>query len=109
MKRNSDIPELLEKYMTARGNTEQWITVQDIRTCFHLDVSRGPAISGFLFRLYHGSFVYCRYKVARIEKYRDTVAPYRSIKRYLIQKRPVQKNHKHSDLVRLREKHPIKM
>ncbi|MCX6696528.1 MAG: hypothetical protein NTV84_03045 [Methanoregula sp.] len=109
MERNSDIPELLEKYMADSGKTEQWITVQDIRTCFHLDASRGPAISGFLFRLNHSSFFYCRYKVTRIEKYREPVAPYRLIKRYLVQKRPVQKNHEHSAPVRVYETHLIKI
>lgn len=88
MKRNSDIPELFEKFMDDSGKPEQWITVQDFRTYFHLNTSRGPAISGFLHKIYHGAFFSCRYKVARIEKYRDTVAPYRSIKRYLVIKRP---------------------
>jgi len=93
MARNSDLPELLERFMADSGKTEQWITVQDIRTCFHLESSRGPAISGFLYKLYHGAFFACRYKVARIEKYRESVPPYRIIKRYLVQKRPIYKNH----------------
>jgi len=89
------IAELLEQYMEDSGMPEQWITVQDIRTRFNLDASRGPAISGFLAKIYLGPFLSCRYKVARIEKFRDTVPPYRLIKRYLVQKRPVYKNHDH--------------
>jgi len=82
--------------MEESGVSEQWITVQDIRTHFHLDTSRGPAISGFLGKIHHGSFFSYRYKVARIEKYRDTIPPYRLIKRYLVQKRPVWRDHEYS-------------
>jgi len=88
MARNSEIPELLEKYMVDSGKTEKWITVQDIRTCFHLDVSHGPAISGFLSKIHHGTLYSYHYRVARIEKYRDDVAPYRLITRYLVIARP---------------------
>ncbi len=78
--------------MENSGRPEQWITVQDIRTYFQLAESDGPAISGFLSKIHHGPFVSCRYKVARMEKFRDTIPPYRIIKKYLVQKRPVQKN-----------------
>jgi hypothetical protein len=74
--------------MEDSGRSEEWVTVQDIRLHFQLDNTFGPAISGFLSKIHHGPFVSCRYKVARMEKYRDTVPPYRTIKRYLIRKRP---------------------
>ncbi|MEN6443800.1 MAG: hypothetical protein WC391_03890 [Methanoregula sp.] len=82
------IPELLEQYMETGGNKEQWITVNDLRTFFHLDDTASPAISGFLRRINHGPFFTCQYRVIRIEKMIiDTPHP-RMIKRYLIARRP---------------------
>jgi hypothetical protein len=91
MSRYPDIPDLLEQYMEDSGRSEQWITVQDFRMHFQLAESYGPAISGFLGKIHHGPFVSCRYKVIRMEKFRDTIPPYRIIKKYLVRERPVQK------------------
>ena len=79
--------------MVESGRSVQWITVQEIRTYFHLADSDGPAISGFLSKIHHGPFFTCRYRVTRMEKFRDTTPPYRIIKKYLVQERPVQRNH----------------
>jgi len=83
--------------MEEYGRSEQWITVRDIRTHFRLAESNGPAISGFLKRIHHGSFFSCRYKVTRIEKFRDAIPPYRLIKKYYVQERPVQRSHRAAD------------
>jgi len=56
------VSELLERYMEDSCMSEQWIMAKDLRTCFHLDASRGPAISGFLGKIYHGAFFSCRIK-----------------------------------------------
>jgi hypothetical protein len=88
-----EIPELLERYMEDSGRSEQWITVQEIRTYFHLAESDGPAISGFLKKIHDGPFFSCRYKVARMEKFQDTTPPYRIIKKYFVQERPVPRSH----------------
>jgi len=77
--------------MEASGSEECWVTVRELRLYFRLDESAGPALSGFLQKIHHGSFLTCRYKVARMEKFRDSTPPYRIIKKYLIQERPVQK------------------
>ena len=92
MTRHPELPELLERYMEDSGRSEQWITVQEIRTYFHLAESDGPALSGFLSKIHHGPFVSCRYRVARMEKFRATVPPYRIIKKYLVCERPVQRD-----------------
>jgi len=92
-----EIPELLDQYMEDSGRSEQWITVQEIRSYFQLAKSNGPAISGFLSKIHHGPFFTCRYKVTRIEKFRNTTPPYRIIKKYLVQERPVQRNHQATD------------
>lgn len=91
MAHHPEIPELLEQYMEDSGLSEQWITVQEIRSYFQLAESNGPAISGFLSKIHHGPFFSCRFKVARMEKFRDTTPPYRIIKRYLVQERPTQR------------------
>ena len=84
-----EIPELLERYMENYGRSEQWLTVRDIRARFQLAESDGPAISGFLSKIHHGPFFSCRYKVTRIEKFRDTGHTHRIVKKYLVQERPV--------------------
>ncbi|MDO9549989.1 MAG: hypothetical protein Q7J03_03355 [Methanoregula sp.] len=91
MAHHKEIPELLEQYMEDSGQSEQWITVQEIRSYFQLAESNGPAISGFLSKIHHGPFISCRYKVARMEKFRDTTPPYRIIKKYLVQERPIKR------------------
>jgi hypothetical protein len=91
MTHQNQVPELLEQYMKASGSAEQWVTVREIRAFFGLGDVSGPAISGFLQKIHHGSFFRCRYKVARIEKFRTETPPYRMIRRYLVQERPVRK------------------
>ncbi|MCK9632238.1 MAG: hypothetical protein M0R30_11440 [Methanoregula sp.] len=94
MIRHPEVPDLLEQYMEATGSAERWVTVREIRLFFQLDESAGPALSGFLQKIHHGPFISCPYKVARMEKFRDTAPPYRIIKKYLVQERPAQKNHR---------------
>jgi len=86
------IPDLLEQYMNERGYTEHWITVQEIRACFQTGCPSGQAISRFLGGNHTGAFPACQYRVVRIEKFRDTTRPYRIIRKYLVQKRPVRQN-----------------
>lgn len=88
-----EVPDLLEQYMVASGSAERWVTVRELRLFFQLDESAGPAFSGFLQKIHHGSFFTFRYKVARMEKFRDTTPPYRMIKKYLVQVRPVAKGY----------------
>jgi hypothetical protein len=101
MTQHPEIPELLDQFMEDSGRSEQWITVQEIRTYFQLAESDGPAISGFLHKIHHGPFFSCRYKVARIDKFRDTTPPYRIIKKYLVQERPEKRNRQATDSIEL--------
>jgi hypothetical protein len=101
MTQHPDIPELLDQFMEDSGKSEQWITVQEIRRYFHLAESDGPAISGFLSKIHYGPFFSCRYKVARMEKFRETTPPYRIIKRYLVQERPEKRNRQVTGLIEL--------
>ena len=54
---NREIPELVEQYMDHCGGIEQWITVQEFRTYFHLDelsahaIFRIPAAGSIIVRL----------------------------------------------------------
>jgi hypothetical protein len=89
---HKEVPDLLEQYMIASGSSECWVTVRELRLFFQLDESAGPAFSGFLQKIYQGPFFSCRYKVARMEKFRDTTPPYRIIKKYLVQERPIQRS-----------------
>jgi hypothetical protein len=73
MTRHPEFPELLERYMEASGSAACWVTVRKIRAHFNLDDFAGPALSGFLQKIYQGPYLTCRYKVARIEKFQDTV------------------------------------
>lgn len=88
MARNREIPELLEQYMAQFGETEQWITVQEFRTYFHLDEMYASAISGFLRRIYHGPFFSCHYRVERMERIIIKLPQRRFIIRYRVKKRP---------------------
>jgi len=81
------LPDLLEQYMTERGCSECWITVQDLRAWHPSIRFSGQAIAGFLRRCYTMAFPFCRYRVTRIEKTWDTVPPYRPLRKYLIQER----------------------
>ena len=82
------ISELLEQFMESGGVPERWITVQDLRTHFNLNDTASPAISGFLRRIYQGPFRTCHYRVTRIEKMTVNTPYTRTIKRYLVTRRP---------------------
>lgn len=88
MARNRDVPDLLERFMEESGETRRWVTVNELRTYFHLDEFSAPAISGFLQRIYHGPFFTCPYRVERIEKITVQKPKKRIIKRYLVTRRP---------------------
>ena len=88
MARNNDVPFLLERFMEESGKTQHWVTVNEFRTYFDLDESSAPAISGFLRRIYHEPFFSCQYRVQRIEKVVVQNPQLRTIKRYLVTKRP---------------------
>jgi hypothetical protein len=88
MARNRDVPGLLERFMEESGETQRWITVNEFRTYFDLDEFSAPAISGFLQRIYHGSFFSCPYRVERIEKVIVQKRQRRIVKRYLVIRRP---------------------
>jgi hypothetical protein len=88
MARNRNVPDLLERFMEESGKTPRWVTVNELRTHFHLDEFAAPAISGFLQRIYQGPFFSCPYRVERIEKVTVQKPKHRIIKRYLVTKRP---------------------
>jgi hypothetical protein len=88
MARNRDVPELLERFMKESGETQRWVTVNEIRTYFNLDEFSAPPISGFLQRIYHGAFFSCPYRVERIEKITVQKKQRRVVKRYLVTRRP---------------------
>ena len=88
MARNREVPELLEKFMAECGTSERWITVAEFRTYFALDEQYSSAISGFFRRIHQGSFFSCPYRVERIEKTSIETPQRRTIKRYLITRRP---------------------
>jgi hypothetical protein len=88
MARNRDVPDLLERFMEDAGETERWVTVNEIRTYFNLDEFSAPPISGFLQRIYHGPFFSCPYRVKRIEKVTVKKKQRRVVKRYLVTTRP---------------------
>ena len=86
------IVELLKDYMDADGQSERWITVQEFRTYFHLQKSCSPVIAGYFQRIYQNPTYLCPYRVIRIENARDPANPYRSVRRYLVETRPVHRN-----------------
>jgi hypothetical protein len=88
MERTRDIPDLLERFMEESGETKRWVTVNELRTYFHLDEFAAPSLSGFLQRIYQDSFFSCPYRVERIEKIAIRKPKHRIIKRYLVTKRP---------------------
>ena len=96
-----EVPELLEHYMEASGSAERWVTVRELRSFFQLDESAGPALSGFLQKIYQWPSLSCRYRVERIEKFRDTTPPYRTIRKYLVQERPVKKHQLATDATKI--------
>jgi len=87
MARNRDVPDLLEMFMKEKGETQRWVTVNEIRTHFNLDEFAAPPISGFLQRIYHGPFFSCPYRVERIEKITIQKKQRRVVKRYLVTRR----------------------
>jgi hypothetical protein len=95
------ISDLLEQYMKERGCSDCWITVHELRSFFSQKSPSAQAISGFLGRSHNGAFPSCRYRVARITRFRDTVPPYRLIRRYLVQEREVLPQADHAGPVRL--------
>ena len=97
MTRYPEVPELVEQYMEESASTRCWVTVRDIRAHFNLEESAGQALSGFLHKISHGPFFSCRYKVTRIEKFEDTVPPYRIICRYFVEERPSQRRKRESE------------
>jgi len=78
--------ELLKDYMDADTQTERWITVQEFRTYFHLKKSCSPVIAGYFRRIYQNPTYLCPYRVTRIEQVKDPANPYRSVRRYLVEK-----------------------
>ena len=88
MTNHPKIFELLKDFMDADSRSERWITVQEFRTFFHLKTSCSPVISGYFRRLYQNPTYLCPYRVIRIGYVRDPANPYRSVKRYLVEKTP---------------------
>jgi len=88
MPRNNNVPELVETFMDECGATERWITVNEIREYFDLDILYGPAISGFLRKIHRGTFFSCPYRVERVERFVVDKPHQRTIKRYLVRRRP---------------------
>lgn len=89
MVRNADVPELLERFMEESGESRRWVTVHEIRAHFCLNMSASSAISGFLQRIYSGTYLSFPYRVERIEWILVDARPHpRTIKKYLIAKRP---------------------
>ena len=86
MTNHPKILELLNDYMDADGQQERWITVQEFRTYFHLDPGWSPVISGYFQRIYQNPTYRCPYRVTRIEKVRDPANPYRSVRRYRVER-----------------------
>jgi len=74
--------------MEESGETQRWVTVNELRIYFDLDEFSAPAISGFLQRIYHGPFFSCPYRVERIEKVTVQKPQRRVVKRYLVTRRP---------------------
>lgn len=83
-----EICDLLEAFLDAKDMPECWITVEEIRIFFDLKKNSSHAIVGILRRLYKNRTFGYPYRVARMEKFIETVPPYRVFTRYLIQKKP---------------------
>jgi len=84
--------------MEESGETQRWVTVNEIRTYFGLDELFAPAISGFLRRIYHGPFFSCQYRVERIEKVTVQKPQCRVIRKYLVTKRPPKRQKNPADI-----------
>ncbi len=88
MARSRDVPAILEQFMEESGQTQCWVTVNELRTYFDLDEFSSPAISGFLQRIYCGPFFRFPYRVERIEKITLPKPHPRTVKKYLVTRRP---------------------
>jgi len=86
--RYRDVPDLLERFFDESGETGCWVTVHELRAYLDLDEYASPAISGFLRRIYCGSFSSFPYRVERIEKITLKKPHPRIVKRYLVTRRP---------------------
>lgn len=82
-----EICDLLETFMDAEDMPERWITVEEIRTFFHLHRNSSHAIAGILHRLHKNRTFGYPYRVVRMEKFTESTPPYRVFTRYLVQKR----------------------
>jgi hypothetical protein len=82
------IVELLKDYMEAESQSARWITVQEFRTYFQLQKSCAPVIAGYFQRIYQNPTYLCPYRVIKIEQVSDPRNPYRSVRRYLVEKSP---------------------
>jgi len=89
MGRNYNVTDLLERFMEDSGETKRWVTVNELRNYYDLDECASQAISGFLQKIYCGSFASCPYRVERIERVTLDAKPHpRQIKKYLVTTRP---------------------
>jgi hypothetical protein len=89
MTHHPEFTELPEQYVEASGSAECRITVRELCSFFELHTSAGAAFSGFLQKIHDRQSFSCRYKVARIEKFRNKTPSNRIIKKYLVQERTV--------------------
>jgi hypothetical protein len=80
------IVDLLKDYMNADSQSKRWITVQEFRTYFHLERGCSPVIAGYFQRIYQNPTYLCPYRVVRIENASDPANPYRTVRRYLVEK-----------------------
>jgi hypothetical protein len=87
MRKYPGIPELLEQFMHESGDDECWLTVQEIRDRFKLPQCQCTTVSGFLRRLYQGTYCQFPYIVIRIDDIRYPAAPAKRICRYLVKRR----------------------
>jgi hypothetical protein len=87
MDHTHEIPELLDAFMAASGDSERWITVYELRMYFHLDESCATAISGYLRRIYRNSSGSNQYSVEKIERIPVKTPQRRISTRYLVKKR----------------------
>jgi len=89
MTRYPEVPELLEQYMEETGTTARRVPSGKYGPILISKIPQGRPSPGFLQKIFQGPFFSCRYKVTRIEKFEDTVPPYRIICRYLVGERPM--------------------
>ncbi|MFA6362702.1 hypothetical protein [Methanoregula sp.] len=88
MDHTHEIPELLDAFMAASGDSERWITVYELRMYFHLDESCATVISGYLRRIYRNPSRTGLYSVEKIERIPVKIPQRRISTRYLVKRRP---------------------